>query len=66
MTVHARELSCQALGGYVIPDDDRYGEPMPTWHGEPVEGYQEEFARRGEDHVNSCDLIGHIPGEEVT
>ena len=34
-TVDARELSCQALGGYVIPDGDRYGTPSrpstATW-----------------------------------
>lgn len=61
--VDARDLSCQALAGQVIPDDDRYGLPMATFHGQPVSGYREELERRGENHVTACDLIGHLAGE---
>lgn len=56
----ASDLSCQGLQA-VIPDDTRFGEPLPTFHGSRVINYEQEMYRRSEGHVQTCDLIGHIP-----
>lgn len=52
--VDARNVSCQGLAFRVDPD-------VLTFHGMPITGYAEEMARRTENHVYGCDLIGHIP-----
>lgn len=52
MPVDARDLSCQGLAD-VDPG-------ALDFHGRPVEGYAAEVARRGDGHVSSCDLIGHL------
>lgn len=51
-TIHARDLSCQGLAD-VDPG-------VLDFHGQPVEGHVEEMTRRGEDHVQTCELIGHL------
>lgn len=48
----ARELSCQALA---LLDPKAL-----DFHGRYVEGYPAEMTRRGEDHVQTCDLTGHL------
>lgn len=48
--VQAKHLSCQGLQ-MVDPDQPMHG-------GLPVEGFQQELERRGEDHVYGCELIG--------
>lgn len=55
-TISARNISCQGLALNVDPD-------VLTFHGTPVTGYADEVARRGEDHIYTCDLIGHIPDD---
>lgn len=62
MTIHARDLSCQGLT-LVDRGGDCPGIDPPTFHGKSVEGYFEEMRRRGEDHVFSCDRIGHMDDE---
>jgi hypothetical protein len=52
LVVDASDLSCQALA---LLDPKAL-----AFHGQPVEGYQAEMTRRGEDHVQSCDLTGHL------
>lgn len=50
--MNATELSCQALALL---------DPLTLdFHGQPVEGYQAEIRRRGEDHVIGCDVVGHL------
>lgn len=52
--IQARHLSCQGL--------QRLDPTMPVHMGTvPVIGVAEEIARRGEDHVYGCELIGHTP-----
>ncbi|MEU9839725.1 hypothetical protein AB0C69_10945 [Actinomadura sp. NPDC048032] len=53
MPVNAYDLSCQGLTAI-----DPSLSPI-TFHGDVVVGYEAEMDRRGEGHVNTCDLIGH-------
>jgi len=56
-TTDARDLSCQGLVD-VLTDDGPDG--GPTFYGLPVVHYAEEIARRGDNHVHTCELIGHM------
>ena len=57
--IDASHLSCQGLT-YCEDDDNGW----VRHHGQLIAGYGREMARRGEDHVYSCNLVGHIPGED--
>lgn len=51
--VDARELSCQGLTSIDVSGD------RPMFYGQPVDGHRQELDRRGEDHVLTCDVVGH-------
>lgn len=58
--VDARDLSCQGLT-YCVEHEDG----TVTHHGQPVDHYAAEIARRGDWHVHGCELIGHCGDEPI-